>query len=869
MGRKKLRKELRQPDKLQRGAMALVNTADHETAELLKNIDTSDDTDINSNESVATDNSSTVKQRGTKRRREEWADFEPLDNSDDDEDHTSHEQQDTDHPWMRHNYTLNKTAIQMFTQELNDFAEYLKPTPEEHHIRTYVFQEIKEFLNNLWPGCQVHVFGSFNTKLYLPGSDMDIVVMMDGLTKNNLRTLASKIRLSGFGDNAEAILFTKVPIVKFQESRTGIPVDISFNQSDGFKTAAVIQKFMEGMPVLQPMVMLIKQFLKCKPATYCEVHQGGLGSFSVTLLVMSFLQMHPRIQARTIDPLENLGVLVIEFFELYGLCFNYRTVAISVTKGGSYISKSDRITPNEQLNLNLINPVADQNVAKATRNMSLIRTGFVMAYQDLTTAVHKRQQELDGNAGPVQEHSSSTITSQSMLRQRSMVSKVFQVPESMVKERNKTHAVFYEGYFQQKFGVSALERARQEEKADTMQVGQANQEMPLVGDASGSKDKEEEMLVRAFRRHFPLMAKLRTFKEFTSLFGRNMVKRASASDNSVALLEDSEFQDIQTEINELDHMISTSGKGSLNRSKGRRVEPVSQETRRDWKLRQGKLQAILTQDKYRMVALVRAEAARLGQEAKGSEKARPKKRGVVSEKEQGARLQVLSQVAMSLFEAMDPDNPQQLASFQPRYLELMEQQAQFGVREVESREGIILSPEDRAQLVEWSNSAVSDRLRSISPSKMAKLEEALALLNSQGPGQSKTTITETTGSTPDNGVSEPSNDIDAFQVHDSDEDDDLSDGSEEPSDKYFEDMMREAQGEYGSSSGDDDNNDSEATTSSSVGAHQDPQNINSAGHSIQLSQLYSSPRNDYGIGVVGGNGGNSSRHEQLARMRKR
>jgi hypothetical protein len=99
-------------------------------------------------------------------------------------------------------------------------------------------------------------------------SDMDIVIMLDkgkpgpGL----LRTLAKKIRSSGFGINVEAIIFANVPIVKFQEPRTGIHVDISLNQLDGFKTGVTVQQFMAQMPALRPMTMLIKQFLKSKPA---------------------------------------------------------------------------------------------------------------------------------------------------------------------------------------------------------------------------------------------------------------------------------------------------------------------------------------------------------------------------------------------------------------------------------------------------------------------------------------------------------------------------------------------------------------------------------------------------------------------------
>ena len=37
----------------------------------------------------------------------------------------------------------------------------------------------------------------------------------------------------------------------------------------------------------------------------------------------------------------NLGILLIEFFELYGLNFNYQSTGISTLDGGSYFNKLD------------------------------------------------------------------------------------------------------------------------------------------------------------------------------------------------------------------------------------------------------------------------------------------------------------------------------------------------------------------------------------------------------------------------------------------------------------------------------------------------------------------------------------------------
>lgn len=52
--------------------------------------------------------------------------------------------------------------------------------------------------------------------------------------------------------------------------------------------------------------------------------------------------MHPKIRNGEIDPLENLGVLLVEFFELYGYYFHYSEVGISLQKGGQYFSKEER-----------------------------------------------------------------------------------------------------------------------------------------------------------------------------------------------------------------------------------------------------------------------------------------------------------------------------------------------------------------------------------------------------------------------------------------------------------------------------------------------------------------------------------------------
>ncbi len=86
--------------------------------------------------------------------------------------------------------------------------------------------------------------------------------------------------------------------------------------------------------------MITKIFLSDRNLN--EVYTGGLGSYAIVCLAVSFLQMHPKIRNGEIDPEENLGVLLIEFFELYGKRFNYDEVGISLSDGGTYFSKQTR-----------------------------------------------------------------------------------------------------------------------------------------------------------------------------------------------------------------------------------------------------------------------------------------------------------------------------------------------------------------------------------------------------------------------------------------------------------------------------------------------------------------------------------------------
>ena len=164
-----------------------------------------------------------------------------------------------------------------------------------------------------------------------------------------LHALANALKRNKITSHVTIVAKARVPIVKFVTTHGRLKVDVSINQESGPFSGQIISGFLKDMApgvnggeskALRSLVMVTKAFLSQRGMN--EVYTGGLGSYSVVCLAISFLQMHPKIRKGEIDPELNLGVLVIEFFELYGLHFNYDEVGISLRDGGTYFNKRQR-----------------------------------------------------------------------------------------------------------------------------------------------------------------------------------------------------------------------------------------------------------------------------------------------------------------------------------------------------------------------------------------------------------------------------------------------------------------------------------------------------------------------------------------------
>ncbi|CAF4859967.1 unnamed protein product [Pieris macdunnoughi] len=68
--------------------------------------------------------------------------------------------------------------ISRLHEEIEHFFMYMSPTETEHLVRSTVVSRIRSAILSLWPQARVEIFGSFRTGLYLPTSDIDLVVIV-------------------------------------------------------------------------------------------------------------------------------------------------------------------------------------------------------------------------------------------------------------------------------------------------------------------------------------------------------------------------------------------------------------------------------------------------------------------------------------------------------------------------------------------------------------------------------------------------------------------------------------------------------------------------------------------------------------------
>jgi len=246
-----------------------------------------------------------------------------------------------------------KSPLVRLHGEIVDFCRFLEPTEEEEKERIAAFERVKTAVLTIWPSARFEMHGSFATKMYLPSSDIDACVLDSGAKSPVmcLKALALYLARRGEATKIQLITTAKVPIVKFEETKSKVQFDISFDVANGPASAEIVKKNTRRFPALRPLTTVLKCFLAQRGLN--EVYSGGIGSYALLCMIMTFLQLRESIEASEWagergreDASEGcLGTLLIDFFELYGRKLNAEEIGISCgdkTGSNRFFIKSEK-----------------------------------------------------------------------------------------------------------------------------------------------------------------------------------------------------------------------------------------------------------------------------------------------------------------------------------------------------------------------------------------------------------------------------------------------------------------------------------------------------------------------------------------------
>lgn len=382
-------------------------------------------------------------------------------------------------PWMRNMTTrVPKDAAEFFNEEVRAYAEYISPTQAENALRALIIKEIEIHARKLWPDATATAFGSYATGLYLPTGDIDIVIQTayastatKAMAQSTLTRLATVLRNAGLAERRRVqVIAARVPIVKFNSVHAGVAIDISLNQTTGLTAINVIRKYLEHFPALRPLILIVKSYLNQRGMN--EVYKGGLGSYSIICMAISFLQMHPKVRLGEIDPSENLGVLLVEFFELYGFFFNYNHIGISINNGGSYFLKLQKgwYDMSKPWLLSIVDPTDDTNdVSRGSFQMLRLRQTLAGAALILTTRLLEVSEQIRSMESGYffslgrKEGSIQTV-----------LGKLIAMSPEAVRQRSAIHDAYHEGRLQRTLNLPLPEHLASGEFEDSDETSDMN-----------------------------------------------------------------------------------------------------------------------------------------------------------------------------------------------------------------------------------------------------------------------------------------------------------------------------------------------------------------------------------------------------------
>ena len=281
--------------------------------------------------------------------------------------------------------------IKTLTKDLTDYRQYvLNEINEKKTIIEQIYTRISHLINENLPEFTLHIFGSYATNLSMTWSPLDLVLVPNNNNNSQINIPLLFQRLPELFYNQAWICKTEFIEINSTLSYSiltkrelgSMIVNISINtpQHNGIQCVELINSYIKEYTILEPIVIALKTILK--NANLNDPLSGGLSSYGLILMVVSYIQSLVDKTNEGINEEYILGKTFYELLQHYGIIFDYNNyVILTYPLGRDAPEQFDNMSLGNVQEFIIVDPLNNQNnVAKSNHQFMNLKMAFMIAY---------------------------------------------------------------------------------------------------------------------------------------------------------------------------------------------------------------------------------------------------------------------------------------------------------------------------------------------------------------------------------------------------------------------------------------------------------------------------------------------------------
>lgn len=209
------------------------------------------------------------------------------------------------------------------SEEIKASISTSRMSNQETKARDRIYQHLKRNIERKLNGSQLHAFGSTQSRTSLGVGDLDLCLVVNAPSPrkilNKVRNILNDLDMT----EIEVIGRAKVPIIKFKDPETGLPIDISVNNELALYNTELIRAYADTHPMVRNGVLSIKYWASSRAIN--QAFMGTLSSYAWTLLAIGSMQADPQIGLPNLQ--KNAEPNVLDLDDTYDVGFHSKPVS--------------------------------------------------------------------------------------------------------------------------------------------------------------------------------------------------------------------------------------------------------------------------------------------------------------------------------------------------------------------------------------------------------------------------------------------------------------------------------------------------------------------------------------------------------------